>query len=535
MEKIDKLTEHLLFLKKGGGIHIKKKNRGKFTDYCGGTVTEECIRRGKNSSNPTTRKRATFAANSRRWKHQQGGIIYTTLTPTEEQSFQNWYKTYSMTHGLNSDPDNPEHYYDYRGYWKNDLEPQSLIFNEHLPDKWKLPGHPTYSNESVYKEGFVPTIDNLADFTGGFETFREQPYVLKTSDGKDQILAGYGSANPEIIQLAREGKLTKDIARKEMIKRLQYDYDEWGKQLPEFNNLPEDVKLALVDTSYNGKGVTGTIKTSPKLIQMIKSGVTDGKQLASQMDHSKTSDGWLGVRSSARRAMAQGKYNWNWDTLDKYGRQVDYDQYKGPQDYKSSPYYQKYQWGGLVYSPFNVKSITKQDNSQDEDISEYIRRSEDIFPVEPVRVWGFPGITFNDSVEEPKITRGVTEYKTDNIDVGNMREFLDKLEENGISVRVTSGTENRKTKQGKRSRHSTGDAIDITPIKGQTFADLVNQIKSKPDLLNWMRENRIGIIDETDPYIKTLTGATGDHFHVSKDINGRGEVLAINGFKKLFG
>lgn len=53
--------------KKGHKIHIKKKNRGSFTRWCGGNVTEECIRRGKNSSNPVIRKKATFAANSRKW------------------------------------------------------------------------------------------------------------------------------------------------------------------------------------------------------------------------------------------------------------------------------------------------------------------------------------------------------------------------------------------------------------------------------------------------------------------------------------
>ena len=63
------------FFKNGSGIHIKKKNRGKFTSYCGGTVTAECIQRGKHSSNPTTRKRATFAANARHFKHQTGGIM----------------------------------------------------------------------------------------------------------------------------------------------------------------------------------------------------------------------------------------------------------------------------------------------------------------------------------------------------------------------------------------------------------------------------------------------------------------------------
>lgn len=66
----------LEFLKKGSGIHIKKENKGKFTSYCGGTVTDECIRRGKNSSSATIRKRATFAANARKWKHKKGGKAF---------------------------------------------------------------------------------------------------------------------------------------------------------------------------------------------------------------------------------------------------------------------------------------------------------------------------------------------------------------------------------------------------------------------------------------------------------------------------
>lgn len=69
----DKLEE-IPILKKGG-IHIKKKNRGKFTEWCGGKVTQECINRGKNSKNPKIRKKATFADNARRWKHQMGGTL----------------------------------------------------------------------------------------------------------------------------------------------------------------------------------------------------------------------------------------------------------------------------------------------------------------------------------------------------------------------------------------------------------------------------------------------------------------------------
>ena len=74
----------------GGGIHIKKKNRGKFTEYCGGKVTEACIRRGKNSSNPTTRKRAAFAQNARNWNafggwlNTQGGDFTNGVTFIDE-------------------------------------------------------------------------------------------------------------------------------------------------------------------------------------------------------------------------------------------------------------------------------------------------------------------------------------------------------------------------------------------------------------------------------------------------------------------
>lgn len=61
----------------GGKIHIKPENRGKFTKYCGGKVTSECIAKGKRSSDPAVRKRATFAQNVRKFKHAFGGDLLT--------------------------------------------------------------------------------------------------------------------------------------------------------------------------------------------------------------------------------------------------------------------------------------------------------------------------------------------------------------------------------------------------------------------------------------------------------------------------
>lgn len=69
-------TPELAIFAKGGKIHIKKANRGKFTDYCGGKVTSECIARGKRSKSAAVRKRATFAANARKRHHALGGYLY---------------------------------------------------------------------------------------------------------------------------------------------------------------------------------------------------------------------------------------------------------------------------------------------------------------------------------------------------------------------------------------------------------------------------------------------------------------------------
>lgn len=73
----NRTTTEVDLFKKGGEIKIKEKNKGSFTRYCGGNVTSECIRKGKNSPNPKIRKKATFAANARKWKHQNGGVLVT--------------------------------------------------------------------------------------------------------------------------------------------------------------------------------------------------------------------------------------------------------------------------------------------------------------------------------------------------------------------------------------------------------------------------------------------------------------------------
>lgn len=78
------------YLAKGSGIHIKKENRGKFTETKKrtGKTTEELT----HSKNPLTRKRAIFAQNAKKWKHEDGGEIH---KPNGHRSIldNGWFKT----------------------------------------------------------------------------------------------------------------------------------------------------------------------------------------------------------------------------------------------------------------------------------------------------------------------------------------------------------------------------------------------------------------------------------------------------------
>lgn len=88
-----------------------------------------------------------------------GGSI-SKWTKKDEKDFQEWYASVSNRLGLNPDPDDSEQYYDYRSFWKeNPKDAQKMLNAEegsHFTDKYKLPGHPTFSNESIYSTDETP-------------------------------------------------------------------------------------------------------------------------------------------------------------------------------------------------------------------------------------------------------------------------------------------------------------------------------------------------------------------------------------------
>ena len=126
----------------------------------------------------------------------------------------------------------------------------------------------------------------------------------------------------------------------------------------------------------------------------------------------------------------------------------------------------------------------------------------------------------SDNLKEARETiskrKGSHQYKSSDIKVGNMQGFLDEAAKHGIYFRVTSGVrEGATTLNGNASNHSTGDAIDITPLDGQSWDELITQMKNSPELLDYMRKHKMRILDERSPEVLAKTGGTGAHFHVS--------------------
>ena len=70
----------------------------------------------------------------------------TALEPEEEGEFNKWFAERAKNLKLNPNPDDPRHYYDSRGAWKAGYRSTT----GHLPDIYKLPGHPSFSDESQY-------------------------------------------------------------------------------------------------------------------------------------------------------------------------------------------------------------------------------------------------------------------------------------------------------------------------------------------------------------------------------------------------
>lgn len=201
-------------------------------------------------------------------------------------------------------------------------------------------------NDPVVKDtSFIPTIEDLArQLTAAYETYQSKPYILVT-ENKDgsinkQELIGHGLSNKDIINKYRNSGIPEDVSMQLVIEELNRLHNNFKKR-KNYNSLPWNVQLAILDTAYNTSGDSFWVN-SPKFAEMVSNGITDPNELVKELDHSADLDNWLGDRSAARRALAKGEYRWNWQYVDKYGRHYDPNKKLGSKDWRRSLYLGNY-------------------------------------------------------------------------------------------------------------------------------------------------------------------------------------------------
>jgi len=200
---------------------------------------------------------------------QLGDPPYTTkLTPEEQKQFNAWYSKISKYKQLNPNPDDLEQQYDYRGYWKNEKNRDDILkegTDAHFIDKYKMPGHPTFSNESMYSSDKTPGGSWTQDNNGKWY-FHHSPYTSKNAQSTEQYLRGSGDYSilgndtikgPEYFN--NQSKLTKKYAQGGNL-----NVNPLDNQITQYNGLTHDEGgLPLGENTEVESGETrGTMNTS---------------------------------------------------------------------------------------------------------------------------------------------------------------------------------------------------------------------------------------------------------------------------------
>lgn len=164
-------------------------------------------------------------------------------TKEDEKDFQKWYAKIAEYKGLNPDPDDENQYYDYRTYWLENPEAARKMLEgdpeAHFTDRYKYPGHPTFSDESMYADEehpgghwetvdgigyYVPseytksyidrTIEYLAGQNEGVYVDGEYKLIPKMSDGGLSRLAPRDNTSVGRLGSAKVPPITpSDVAR----------------------------------------------------------------------------------------------------------------------------------------------------------------------------------------------------------------------------------------------------------------------------------------------------------------------------------
>jgi hypothetical protein len=129
------------------------------------------------------------------------GHYNTALSPENEALFQKWAQRQSRTAGRNVLDDLRD--YDLRGYWSSGGHVDQSG-GQHLPDTFKKPNHPTFSDESKYSGqpdlygGRAEGGKWMGDDQAGW-SFQPSERMLKTTHNMEALRRYFDAQEPDSI------------------------------------------------------------------------------------------------------------------------------------------------------------------------------------------------------------------------------------------------------------------------------------------------------------------------------------------------
>lgn len=203
------------------------------------------------------------------------GTYTTPLSAHEEERFQRWYQRYANMNGLDPNADAKEHYYDYRGFWKeNGPMSSAVVDGGHFPDTYKKPGHETFSVESKYAKmapGLAGTWNEKGEWVAppkmDQEEVKRRQYFMESTMGKDRNDSPKGAKGiwqimpiaykQYVMDTGEEGDLNNDAfsekVRDHLMKRA------YNLQIVKGGYPTDEVRTAKALAVYNmGEGALGS-------------------------------------------------------------------------------------------------------------------------------------------------------------------------------------------------------------------------------------------------------------------------------------
>lgn len=279
------------YLKEGSGIHIKEENKGKFTASAkaAGQSVQEHAKSVLNDPNatPLQKKRANFARNAKKWKHEEGAKIH---KPDGHKSIldNGWMKDRKVAKGSGGT---------FPGFWN-----ENMMYSPEIAED-----NPAV--EEINKRNYVGEVKKLPyaqtiQFIRNLENPREKGIKNGVARAYDSRTAGYGtdfvSGHPELASKIKSGKWTAQEAKDQAVIDMRNHDRVIMENLRQYTTRPDTIspgpRLLAAQARYHygnirrdfdkwGRAIAnGDAETQKKIALKLSKGYDDRNQKIQEFD-----------------------------------------------------------------------------------------------------------------------------------------------------------------------------------------------------------------------------------------------------------